>query len=346
MVKLSWRCLAPTMMRVIQVGMGGFGRRWQQVIAGCNEVEWAAMVDVNPEPLEEARQRFGLKPEQVFTDYRAALEAAEADFVLIVVPPTHHREIALAAFDRGLPVLTEKPLADTMASAQEMVAAAEAAGLPLVVSQNYRYQRWFQTMRCVVAEGRLGRVDHLVVSFRLDVTSWGEFRHRMEDVLLVEMAIHHFDMMRCLLGRDAEQVVATTWNPGWSPYAGDPVAAVLILMEGGIPILYEATVVDRGVPTGWNGWWRVECEEGALIYEGQEALARHADDPPQEVELVEMAFESQDYLLRDFLACLREGREAETSGRDNLRSLAMVFAARDSAHEGMRPRDVAEYLGE
>jgi len=334
------------MMRGIQVGMGGFGRRWQQVIAACDEVEYAAMVDVNPEPLEEARQCFGLEPERAFTDHRAALEAVEADFVLIVVPPCHHREIALAALARGLPVLTEKPLADTIAPAREMVAAAEAAGLPLVVSQNYRYQRWFQTMKRALAEGRLGRVDHLFVSFRLDVTDWGEFRHRMEDVLLVEMAIHHFDMMRCLLGRDAERVVAYTWNPGWSPYAGDPVAAVLILTEGGVPILYEATVVDRGVLTGWNGWWRVECEEGALVYEGQEVLIRHSDDPPREVPLVEMDFESQDYLLRDFLACLREGREAETSGRDNVRSLAMVFAARDSAHEGMKPRDVAEYLRE
>ena len=332
------------MMRVIQAGMGGFGRRWQQVIADCDEVKYAAMVDVNPEPLEEARQRFCLEPERAFTDYRAALDAVEADFVLIVVPPYHHREIALAAFERGLPVLTEKPLADTMASAREMVAAAEAAGLPLVVSQNYRYQRWFQTMKQALAEGRLGRVDHLFVSFRLDVAHWGEFRHRMRDVLLVEMAIHHFDMMRCLLDRDAKRVAAYTWNPGWSPYAGDPVAAVLILMEGGIPILYEATVAGRGVPTGWNGWWRVECEEGALVYEGQEVLIRHSDDPPQEVPLMEMDFESQDYLLRDFLVCLREGREAETSGRDNLRSLAMVFAARDSAHKGMRPRDVVKYL--
>ena len=332
------------MMRVIQVGMGGFGRRWQQVIATCDDVEYAALVDVNPEALEEARGQFGLEPGRTFTDYRTALQAVEADFVLIVVPPYHHREIALAAVERGLPVLTEKPLADTMSSAKKMVPAAEAAGLPLVVSQDYRYQRWFQTMRRVLAEGRLGRVDHLFVSFRLDVTHWGEFRHRMRDVLLVEMAIHHFDMMRCLLDRDAQRVVAYTWNPGWSPYAGDPVAAVLILMEGGLPILYEATAVGRGAPTGWNGWWRVECEEGALVYEGHKVLIHHRDDPAREVPLVEMDFENQDYLLRDFLACLREGREAKTSGRDNLRSLATVFAARDSAHEAMRPRDVAPYL--
>jgi len=54
-------------MRVIQVGVGGFGRRRQQVIAGCDEVEYVVLVDRNRGPLEEARERLGMKPEQTFT---------------------------------------------------------------------------------------------------------------------------------------------------------------------------------------------------------------------------------------------------------------------------------------
>jgi len=88
----------------------------------------------------------------------------------------------------------------------------------------------------------------------------------------------------------------------------------------------------------------MECEEGALVYDGQEVLICHRDDPPREVPLVEMDFERQEYLLRDFLICLRQGREAHTSGRDNLHSMATVFAARDSARDEMRPRDVSSYL--
>jgi predicted dehydrogenase len=325
--------------RVIQVGVGGFGARWRQVIGGSQAVEYAAIVDSNERTLHEVGDALGVDRSRRFTDYREGIAATEADFVLIVVPPAFHREVAFAAYERGLPVLSEKPIADTWEASKEMVAGAERAGVALAISQDYRYQPWCQAIRDTLASGRLGKLDHCLLEYRLNVTDWGKFRHEMQDPLLIEMAIHHFDLMRWLLRRDIGEVMAQTWNPGWNDYAGDCSGALLLRTTAGESILYEASVADRGVQTGWNGFWRIECEHGALCYRGERVFIERFDsDQPEAIAPPEMPAQRQDYVLRDFLAALEEGRAPETDGRDNLKSLAVVFAALDSTRSGQVKR--------
>lgn len=333
------------MKRVIQVGVGGFGAWWRRMISESELVEYSAIVDTNPDTLEAARAELGLAANQAFTDCREAFGQVKADFALIVVPPYHHREVALAAFECGLPVLSEKPIADTWEASRDIVEGAERAGLLLAISQNYRYQPWAQTMRRVLAAGRLGRVDHGVLEYRLNVTDWGEFRHKIPDPLLVEMSVHHFDLMRAILGRDIEEVMAYTWNPGWNDYAGDCAGALLVKMEGGPTVLYEASVADRGSQTGWNGFWRIECEQGALQYRGQSVeIARFDAQQPEPVPPADLPAQGQHEVLRQFTSALAGGPAPETVGRDNLKSLAAVFAALESARSG-GPKKLGELLG-
>jgi predicted dehydrogenase len=325
--------------RVIQVGVGGFGWRWRGVIGESDGVEYAAICDINEQVLAEAGESLGVDESRRFSDYRKAINEVEADFVLIVVPPAHHRQVAFAAFERGLPVLSEKPIADTWKASKEIVEGAERAGVALAISQNYRYQPWCQAIRDTLASGRLGKLDHCVLEYRLNVTDWGRFRHEMQDPLLIEMSIHHFDLMRWLLGRDIAEVVAHTWNPGWNDYAGDCSGALLLRTTGGESILYEGSVADRGTQTGWNGFWRIECENGALCYRHEKVFVERFDaDEPEAVALPEMPCDHQAYVLRDFLAALDEGRPPATNGRDNLRSLAVVFAALESTRSGQVKR--------
>jgi predicted dehydrogenase len=214
-----------------------------------------------------------------------------------------------------------------------MVRKAEAEGLTLMVSQNYRFRTWIRSARRFLESEELGRVSHAYVSFRLN-PDWGPFRQKMDDVLLIEMSIHHFDMMRYLLGKDPTEVFARTWNPPWSWFRGDCAAAVNLDMEG-MPVLYEGSSVAFGKHTGWNGEWRIECEKGSLEYDECSGLRyTHFKGGGKPVELLKMPVENQEYSLVEFESSLGRGVEPETNGVDNLKSLAMVFAALGSKSMG------------
>jgi predicted dehydrogenase len=331
------------MLRCIQVGVGGFGNRWLDAIAATPSIQHAALVDVSEDALQRALEKTGLEPELAFRECSQAFRRIDADFALIVVPPFHHEEVAEAAFDQGLHVLTEKPMAHEMDSAKRMVSRARKRNLTLMVSQNYRFREWIRSAKIFLESGELGGVSHAYVSFRLN-PDWGPFRQKMDDVLLIEMSIHHFDMMRYLLGRDPTTVFARTWNPSWSWFRGDCAAAINLEMEG-LPVLYEGSSVAFGSHTGWNGEWRIEGEEGSLDYEESTGLRRtHLNRGQGQVEIRPMPAENQEYSLLEFEGSLDGCRAPETNGLDNLKSLAMVFAAIRSKSEG-RVVDVSEILG-
>ncbi len=334
---------AGAMLRCIQVGVGGFGGRWLDAIEATPSVQHAALVDVSEEALKKALERTGLGAELAFREWPRAFQEIDADFALVVVPPFHHEEVAEAAFDHGLHVLTEKPMAHEMDSARRMVSRAAEEGLTLMVSQNYRFRSWIRSARNYLGSGELGEVSHACVSFRLN-PDWGPFRQKMDDVLLIEMSIHHFDMMRYLLGRDPDTVFARTWNPPWSWFRGDCAVAVNLDMDG-LPVLYEGSSVAFGRHTGWNGQWRIECEKGSLDYDEFKGLrCTHFKRGEEAVEITAMPAENQEYSLLEFEGSVEAGRAPETDGVDNLKSLAMVFAAIRSKSEGKVVR-IADILG-
>ncbi len=330
------------MLRCIQVGVGGFGSRWLDAIGSTDSVEHAALVDISDDALKRALGKTELGPASTYKSYSKAFEKVDADFALVVVPPFHHEEVATSALDHGLHVLTEKPMAHEMDSAKRMVEASEHKELTLMVSQNYRFRAWIRSARAFLEAGKLGRASHAYVSFRLN-PDWGPFRQKMDDVLLIEMSIHHFDMMRYLLDADATTIFARTWNPPWSWFKGDCAAAINIDMEG-TPILYEGSSVAFGHHTGWNGEWRIECQRGSLDFDERDGLScNHFEKGGKSIELSKMPVENQEYSLLEFESSLRKGRPPETNGFDNLKSMAMVFAALQSKST-KKPVNVADLL--
>ena len=323
-------------MRFIQVGVGGFGRTWLPVLQRDRQASLVAIVDASDAALATAREETGLSGSRCFGDFREAFEAVEADAVLNVTPPQFHEPVALAAFEAGLHVLSEKPIADTMASGRLMVEAAQKAGLTLVVSQNYRYRPWARTLRRLVRSGEFGPPDSLSVRFAKAVKFEGSFRLKMDHPLVRDMSIHHFDLMRAVTGRDPVSAYARTWQPSWSWFEGDPCAAVLFEFEGGLEAVYEGSWVTRGRETTWDGYWCIECPGAVLELRGERVHVTPAEHPDtdSEVELDRVPGKGQRSVLAEFQQAVAEGREAETSGRDNLISMAMCFAVMESSRTG------------
>lgn len=313
------------MKRIIQVGVDGMGQVWTRCVAESNRWEAAAYVDVNEAKLHAAAERHGLPEERCFTDLRKALHTIEADALLDVTPPKFRKRVCLAAFRHGLHVLSEKPLADTLTNAQAIVRAAKQARRTYMVAQNYRYQPVFQTARRMIAEGRLGEIGYVGVSFHKG-PHFGGFREEMPYPLVLDMAIHHFDLMRYLLDEDIKTVTAASIAAPWNWNRGDATVMAQLETPAGTAINYFGSWVSSGWETTWNADWRIEGSNGVLLIERDELYLSNTPEKREKVALVPCAHVHQAYLLDAFARHLEEDTEPEISGRRNLNSLATTHA--------------------
>lgn len=338
-----------TKLRLIQCGVGGFGRNWLlNYTSQSQDFDLVAIVDVSEEALEQGGEEAGIPPQRRFRSLEEALQSIEADAVLSVTPPAVHIEHARLAFQHGLHLMTEKPIADTLEHALEMVALARQAGRQLVVSQNYRYRAPVQTMRALLNQCAIGEFGHGHLDFYIPADFTGTFRETMEFPLLIDMAIHHLDLIRYVTGRDIARVTALSFRPAWSWYRHDPGLKMLLELSDGTAFSYSGDWSARGQATSWNGDWRLQCAEGSIHLTGERVWVARSErwnrNPTrEEIPLMAMPSHDQGATLHQFAVAIRTGQPAEVSGEDNLRSFAAVIAGVKSAREG-RPVALSELL--
>jgi len=322
--------------QVIQVGIGGMGNTWLRTVLGSPEFEHSAFVEISDGIAQRQVQTYGLDPSKIFKTLDEALAAVPADGVINVTPPQFHKEISIKALEAGIPVLSEKPLADTLESAKDIVRKADETGVLHMVTQNYRYSVPAQTLKSTIDSKALGEIGALTVGF-FKGPRFGGFREEMDYPLIIDMSIHHLDMMRYFLDSDPVWVYGRSWNPAWSWYRGDASAAVVIGFANGVVVSYNGSWCSTGMETTWNGNWRVECEKGIISLEDDQvhtqlvgmrgsvypfltAATHTVIVPPVQMEHV-----AQAYLLHEFYQALTEGRRPATTCQDNIKSLSLVF---------------------
>jgi len=344
------------MKRIIQVGVGGMGRGWTDRVAESAQWEAVAYVDVSRKALAEAARRHGIPRARCFTSHREALKQVEADALLDVTPQQFREEVCCAAFERGLHVLSEKPLADNLRNAKTIVARAKKRGLTYMVAQDYRYQPVPQTIKRFIERGRLGEVGYVGVSFHKG-PHFGGFREEMAYPLVLDMSIHHFDLMRCMLGAgrsgasprpnessaDVRAVQAVSIDAPWNWNRGDATVMAQLELANGVVANYHASWVAGGWETTWNADWRIEGSAGVLLWEGDDLFFSTTPGRRRKVRPLKMPLQHQAYLLEAFGKALDDGTEPETSGRRNLNSLATTYTVVRAAQQRRRVR-VSELL--
>lgn len=312
-------------MKVIQVGIGGMGNAWLRAVLDAPNVEYAGFVEINDAIAAEQVSRWNIDGDTIFKSLPDALAAVQADAVINVTPPQFHKEVSLTALEAGLPVLSEKPLADSFDAALAIVEKADATGLLHMVGQNRRYMVGPQTLKHALLLPEMGEVGSAAVEF-FRGPHFGGFREEMPYPLIIDMSIHHFDLMRFLLDSDPVSLYGRSWNPPWSWYKGDASAAVTLEFEGGKVISYAASWCSQGREMSWNGEWRFECANGIVTMQGDdEVYTQLTGQEAVRVEPVKLAHQSQAYLLQEFYQALNGGKPAVTTCQDNLKSLAIVF---------------------
>ncbi len=173
-----------------------------------DRIDIVGLADVKENVLKSQGEALGLNSSQLFTDFNEACASVKADFCGVATPPPFHSPAAIAAMENGMPVICEKPIADTLDAAKAMVRTSQKTGLPCAIIQNYRYANNKQELVRIREEGKLGRIQHIVGRYACDYRrylSWGvDWRHDMDFSLLFEASVHHLDMLRFLSGGNCE----------------------------------------------------------------------------------------------------------------------------------------------
>lgn len=323
--------------RCIVVGAGGISGAWFPPLLE-EKVEIAAIVDLRKEAAEARAKQYGLDC-LCTDDLDLALRTTAPDFAVDLTVPEAHADVTVACLQGGAHVIGEKPMAASMEQARRMVAASERTGKLYMVSQSRRWDRKHDSIRRTLASGAIGDLTTMCCDFFIGA-HFGGFRDEMESPLILDMAIHHFDLVRFLTGLDAEWVYCHEFNPKGSWYRGDVAAACVFGMTGGAVFSYRGSWCSEGFHTSWNGDWRIVGTSGTLLYQGDAdpRVQRVAGDegfhrPLEDVAPVPSDLEktAMHGALLEMLRFLREGARPQTECHDNIRSLAMVFSALESS---------------
>ncbi|TDD60139.1 Gfo/Idh/MocA family oxidoreductase [Kribbella antibiotica] len=325
-------------LRLLQVGAGGMGRAWLGNIAKNPDVVLVGLVDLDVALAREAADEHGYGDVPVAASIDEL--AGGADAVVDVTVPAAHPVVSATALGHGLPVLSEKPLAESVRQSLQMVAASELSGKLLMVSQSRRYFRAGNAFARQIAE--LGAVGSLSCEF-FKGPHFGGFRERMAEPLLIDMAIHQFDLARKLIGSEPVSVYCESYNPQWSWFDGNAAANAVFAFANGTRFVFNGSWCAPGLETSWNGRWRASTGGGTAYWDGDnaptvelasgEAVVAELTDEPEEIA----------GSLAEFVAAVRSGAVPQSEVHSNVISVAMVEAAVQSAAKGA-PVRIADVL--
>ena len=332
-------------LRAVLAGCGGISQSWLKGAQEIPDLHIVGLVDLLEANARKRAEQFDLTAVEIGSDLTVMLDQQQPDMVFDCTIPEAHVDVTLEALRHGCHVLGEKPLADSLENARRMLAAAQAAGKFYAVMQNRRYAADIRAVQAFLKDGGIGPLTTINSDFYLG-PHFGGFRDEMQHVLLLDMAIHTFDQARFLAGSDPVAVYCKEWNPAGSWYAHGASAVAVFEMSDGSVCTYRGSWCAEGLPTTWESEWRIIGQQGSLRWDGgiemQAETARLTGSFFSEHQPVSIAPYSGPHtgghagLLRNFIDCVQTGRTPDTICTDNIKSLAMVFGAIQSAETGQR----------
>jgi predicted dehydrogenase len=325
-------------MRIIQVGVGGFGTSWRLALTTTPGVEVIALVDIDREKLAEARGFFGVSAPQCFADDGLPWEELEADAVVHSTPQNFRHAHVTRALRAGKHVLAVKPMSDRWETGLDMAGQATRANRALVISQQMRWHPLILKLREFVQSGALGQIGYVHIDFFYGFGGYmGSCPQRYP--LLIQGSIHHFDLLRWIVGSDIRSVWACNFNPPWIGEPDIRAGYVLLELANGVKACYRS-VPTRKDHCSWLCEWRIEGTAGLaevrrdrVYLNGEEVLSTWGDGEPLSNRRLS---ELQKVVFDQFLQYVGGGAEPGISGRNNLNSLETCFGAIDAGESGRR----------
>lgn len=307
-------------------------------------VECVAVCDPSREKAVALANRFGINA--IFTSPEEVFANIQLDFIDICSPVETHAPLARMAADHGINVVCQKPLSTTLDDATALVEYCETKKVMLLVNENFRWQDPIRRLKKQMQEGNIGTLFRARVDYRSSFPVFDNqpFLKTLEQFIITDMGTHILDIARFLFG-EATSLYCTTYRVH-RDIQGEDVATVMLTMENSITVVVELSYAtlrehDRFPETyieieGADGflelapdmWIRETTKQGTLA---KREVLHHYEWANPAYDLIHTSIATCQTHLARALAGLEE---AETSGRDNLATLELVFKAYESARTG------------
>lgn len=309
------------MLHVGVVGVGMMGQHHVRVyskLAKEGKVELVGIADANFERAKEIAKKFGTIP---YADYRE-LARENLDAVDIAVPTSLHREVALEFIGAGTSVLVEKPIADTVENAEEIINAADENGVTLMVGHIERFNPAVLKLRELIERGELGKV------VTISAKRVGPMATRIRDVgIIIDLGVHDMDVISYLFGEKIKSVYARAGNV-LHPAGVEDHALIALCFEKGTGIVETNWLTPHKTRTlnvvGTGGIAYLDYIEQSLkLYNHEwvkEAKIEKREPLRNEIE--------------HFIKCVETGKRPIVDGEVGLHALKVALLAQESARTG------------
>ena len=329
------------------LGAGYFAQFHLEAWARAEQAELVAIADQDRQKADKA----GAFGASAFANLDDMLAACEIDILDIIVPPTQHAAAIQTAIDHKIPhVICQKPFCGTLAQATEMTSRAEAAGIHLIVHENFRFQPWFQTLKEQLETGILGDVYQMRFTLRPNdgrgpdaYLSRQPYFQKMPRFLVHETAIHFLDVFTYLFGLP-EEIYAdlSQRNPA---LAGEDSGHILLGFKDGKRALFDGNRLADHIAENHRltmGDGLIEGSGGALRLNGFGEVFYRANGAVEEV----CVLARRDWrgfggdcvfnLISHITSCLQAGKMPVNSAREYLTLLALEEQVYNSAEQGRK----------
>ncbi len=319
------------------IGTGVMGRNHVRVL---RELDGTELVGVADADLEAACKVADANGTRGYGSHSELLEREHPDAVIVAVPTIAHHAVVMDALAAGCHVLVEKPIAATLAEADELVAAAAAAGRVLAVGHIERFNPAIIELKKRLDAGQLGRV------FQINARRLGPFPQRIRDVgVVVDLATHDLDVMRYLTGSEVIRVYAETRREIHTTKE-DLVSGLVRFEDGCVGVLQinwlTPSKIRELAVTGERGMFRADYltqdlhfyENSAVSKDGwaQLAVLRGVSEGSS----VQYALQKREPLrseLETFMRAVNGERVPVVSGSDGREALRLALAMIESADQ-------------
>jgi predicted dehydrogenase len=331
---------------VAVIGCGFFARNhlhsWKDLEA--EGADLVAVCDVDAGKAKAAAEAFGVP--HWYTDAETMFRERELGLVDIVTRMDTHRALAERAIRHRVPTIVQKPFAPDWRDCVAMVEAAEKAGIFLAVHENFRFEAPLRQVRTLLDAGTIGAPSWARISFRTgyDVYAGQPYFYDEERFVILDLGVHVVDVARFLLGEVAH-VSCETQRRNPKVRAEDTATMLLRHVSGAVSVV-EATYETKKLPDAFpETLVEVEGPGGAIVLKPGYRMAVTAGGQLTESVVAipplhwakppwHMVEASVEQACAHFLDAVRNNREAETSGRDNLKTFAICEAAYEAAATG------------
>lgn len=349
------------MTEPIKIGLIGAGgasnRHTAAYIQFPNQIRLTAICDYIRSHAEKRSEETGCN--DIYCDAERMLRKADIDAVHICTPHADHYVLAMSAIDMGKHVLVEKPMGVTLDQCTTMAAAAKKRRVTLMAGQVRRYMPMYRCTKRIIERGDIGRVRAVRFDCMLDLPSFAPYGHWMSDGaqagggVVISQCIHGIDLMRYFVGEVKRVQAMTRTSSHLFIHNAEDFACALFEFETGA--IGEMFGTYSGFRMPWGEQFMIFGEEGTIHavppkgeFEGEVMIAtrKHANPfnewadqyrgfKPLQYDLEGMpsddAFTNE---ILHFADCCRSGAEPESSARDNLETMRVVFAIYESAKSG------------